>query len=111
MCHHRVLPSVESMGRSGGTAHTASGAAMVHAGFSGETGWNDQEGNVLCVQELVVCMELLYGMWNRLGEPLWVRVREETCWCDIMVGDKATAIRVRNWTKPHVSNSRKSPDQ
>ena len=56
------------MARGGGTAH--SGAAMVHRGFSGETGQEDEEGDALHVQELVLCVELLYGMCSRLREPL-----------------------------------------
>ena len=57
------------MVRCGGTAHTASGAAMVHTGFLGEMGQEEEERDALHVQDLV-CMELLYGMCNRLGEPL-----------------------------------------
>ena len=50
---------------------------MVHRGFSGEAGQEDGEGDALHLRELVVWMVLLYRMCNRLGEPLWVRAREE----------------------------------
>ena len=79
MGRHRVLILMEEMVRCGGTAHAASGAATVHMGFSGEMGQEDEEGDALCVQELLVCMELLPGLCNRLGEALWVRVRGEVC--------------------------------
>ena len=79
MGHHRVLILMEEMVRCGGTAHAASGAATVHMGFSGEMGQEGEEGDALCVQELLVCTELLLGLCNRLGEALWVRVRGEVC--------------------------------
>lgn len=94
------------MARCGGTAHTARGAATVHTGFSGEAGQQDEEGDALHIQELIV----MYGMCNMLGEPLWVRVRREASQCEILVGDKAPAIRVRKCRKTYLSKPWKSPD-
>lgn len=99
---------MDSMARGGGTAPR--GAAVVQRGFSGEAGREDGEGDALHLRQLVVCVELLYGTCNRLGEPLWVRVRGEACQWDILVGDQAPAIRVRKWTKPYLSKPGKSPD-
>lgn len=47
------------------------------ADSSEETGGDDQQGVALHVKDLSGCMELLYGMGSRVGEPLWVRVRAD----------------------------------
>lgn len=52
-----------------------------------ETGGDDQKGVALHVKDLSGCLELLYGMGSRVGEPLWVRVRAEpvrvTLWSEV----------------------------
>ena len=107
MCHYRLLTLMEEMARGGGTAH--SGAAMVPVGCAGEAGWNDEEGDALHLKELVICVELLYETCNRLGEPLWVRMRGQAPWRGIPVGDEEPATRVRKWNKRYLSNPGKTP--
>lgn len=51
--------------------HGVAGSQDVH---TQGTFQEEQEGDALCVKDLLDCMELLTGMGNRLDELLWVRV-------------------------------------
>ena len=61
--------------------------------FSGETGWKDQEWGSLKVKELLGCMELPTGASEKLGQPLWVRVRGGASKGDIVVGVEEPTVR------------------
>lgn len=71
--------------RSGGMAHMTRVLRWRDTGFSGRTGWEDQEEELPFMWEKLECMELCLGVDEKPTESLWVKSEEMTALGNITV--------------------------
>lgn len=95
--HHSSVTLRQLLLKHGGMALGMTGALRcMDAGSPGEAGGECSE-ETLCVKELG-CMEVLCGLGNRLGEPLWMGIRAGSSHRNIRWGVKESAMEVKMWS-------------